>query len=106
MTTFNTDELERAFCEALNSVVKADPVAMFDLIEHRVLCNDTVLDESVYAVPHQLGPDAPQLGALGLINGLAVKLGMRRVVACYDDSGTTLQGFTTFWAQQPVAGSC
>lgn len=77
-------ERARTFCDKLNEMLKADPDAIYALVEHRVACNNKIATDT--SAVTFISPNMPnQLGMLGVLNGL---LDGWRLVGHYTDSDT------------------
>lgn len=89
--------------QVLNRFVAADPGAMRDLVESRVLCNQKLADDptcQVADVPGSaIGSPVYQVGLVGVLNGLCGKYdegpkkGWGPIAAVLSDDGKTLHGF-------------
>jgi len=55
--------------EVLNRAHKADPVAMHNLINNRVLCSEELTEDPTIQVG-QITPGLAEVGMLGIINGI------------------------------------
>lgn len=87
-------QIHQMFLDALESVRKAAPETLAALIELRVAGPESLLGDEVMVVPLAIADEA-YLGPLGLINGIAVALGIPRVAACYNEAGNLI-GFQTY----------
>ena len=66
--------------DVMNSVYKADPKAIRELMETRVPCNDRLADHPTVAVSRE-----KKVGILGILNGITWKNG-ERFEAMYDEN--------------------
>jgi hypothetical protein len=85
--TMEATDVYKTFLDILNDAVKADPVAMTDLCESRVPCNDELADHPTIQV---CGFDPIVVGMIGVINGICEKLTGKRVAADFDEEGNLL----------------
>lgn len=78
----DTQALQAEFLTLLNSLVKKEPVALYDLIEFRVPVRRTFLSasEPVVVLVDDEGKN-PRLGALGLVNSV---LGPHKIAAVFE----------------------
>ncbi len=74
--------------DTLNSAVKADPVAMLNLVENRVPCNKIFADHPSIQV--SVEGDGYAVGLLGILNGLfgTNKEGWGPIAGVFEDDGT------------------
>jgi hypothetical protein len=78
------DGLTKLAVDTLNSAFLADPNAMHALVCNRVPCNQQLADHPTVVVDENrtLGADGcATVGALGLLNGVLVAIGLPLVVA-------------------------
>lgn len=94
----------QAAVDALNDAFKRDPVAVENLIRHRVDCNQQLADHPTVQVRAYPGiseaVDSYSVSALGLLNGILEPLTGQRVAIMVEDetpeaSGKML-GFTVY----------
>lgn len=87
--TMDADQVYKTFLDTLNEAVQADPKAMLNLCESRVLCNDELADHPTIQVSGLPGQPA-RVGIIGVINGICEKLTGKRVAADYDAEGNLI----------------
>lgn len=84
----------------LNAALAADQLAITRLLDHHEPCNDALADHPTVQVRvpthHDGSPYPPEVGALGLINGIVEPLTGQRVSAVYDDSGSEAIEFRVY----------
>ncbi|EBG0542791.1 hypothetical protein NPT74_004587 [Salmonella enterica subsp. enterica serovar Techimani] len=80
-----------------NRLYETDPVATTELVDHRVVCNESFLSSDVPFVCSKRGDGVITMGVVGFVNGMA-KPGTGYVAAVYDDCKLT--GFTIVGAEQ------
>ncbi len=82
--------------KTLNEAVVADPIAIQELIDHRVPTNETLANHPTIQVRAELGgPTILEVGMLGVINGLVEAATGKRVAVIYD-AADKLSGFTEY----------
>jgi hypothetical protein len=82
--------------ECLNIAFENDPNAVHALIANRVPCNERLADHpTVEVAASNVEGLHFNVGALGLINGVLVALGLPKVAMVWDHSGSRHQ-FTGF----------
>jgi len=86
--------LATELCETLNDLVRTDPEVMHALLETREVCNEAMVNHPTAQVSVQDG-QFPQLGLLGILNGLVGvgSDGWGYIAGCYDDTTNKLTGF-------------
>ena len=77
----------------LNELVEIDGEAIHQLIEHRVPCNQGMLDHPTVQVAANEGADPGKVGLLGVLNGFIGKDtdGWGFICAMFDDDGKLLK---------------
>ncbi len=81
----------------LNEILKADQVAITNLVEHRVDCNPALENHPTVQIA---GPeDCPQVGLLGVLNGILEPMTGHRIMAVYDDSDQKIVEFKVYQPQ-------
>jgi hypothetical protein len=93
-------ELTDRLVAELNELLTADPIAVQCLIDARYPANQALAD-SPFVVVREEADGRCLVGPLGLLNGLLLGLGARRVAARYDDDTECLVGFEVY--QEPKA---
>jgi hypothetical protein len=77
--------------DILNEALNADPDAVSKLFSHRIPCGDALADHPEIIVGPSVPEDKnspPDLGLLGLLNGMARRIHPdHRIVSHYDDNG-------------------
>ncbi len=63
-------ELAKHAVEVLNRAFKSDPVAIEQLFNVRVDCNDALANDPTIQVGQVVGADNYSVGAIGIINGI------------------------------------
>jgi len=83
--------------DLLNQLFDIDPSAAADLVNHRVVCNDSFLGSDIPFVCSQSRDGVITMGVVGFVNAMA-KPGTGRAAAVYDDANQ-LTGFTVVGAE-------
>ncbi len=84
----------------LNSAANSDPEAIYNLLEHRVVCNSTLANHPTVQVRTEHGKDL--VGALGLINAIVEELcinhgeGAKRVAVILDPNNKKATRFIEY----------
>ncbi|KOR02502.1 hypothetical protein [Pluralibacter gergoviae] len=84
--------------ELFNQLFETDPSAAAELVNHRVVCNDSFLDSDTPFVCSQSRDGVITMGVVGFMNAMA-KPGTGYAAAEYDDDGK-LTGFTVVGAER------
>lgn len=84
------EEQFQAVLNCLNAAVASDPVAIENVLEHRVHCN-----RDLVAHPSIVVANDETVGALGLINGVLVAAGLPKVAASFNEVWR-LEGFVAY----------
>ncbi len=74
-----TDEQIQHFVDVLNRALRADPLAVELVVDHRVRCNDALLNDPTVLV----AAEDQTLSPIGLINGL-IGGGASHIAAVFD----------------------
>ncbi len=97
---------------ALNEALAADPAAMTALLKHRVPCNAALRDHPTVQIGG--GVETPDVGMLGVINGIIEPLSGKRIAAVYNNIDEHAVRFIAYpmldnpdpqWSAPPIARS-
>lgn len=84
------------FLRVLNEAAKADPEAIRQLIDMRILCNETLANHPTIQVAANLTESADlKVGLLGVLNGVCEATTGRRIAASYAQDGKLI-GFIAY----------
>lgn len=81
--------------DLFNQLFETDPSAAVELVNHRVVCNDSFLDSGIPFVCSQSRDGVITMGVVGFVNALA-KPGTGYAAAVYE--GNQLTGFAVVGA--------
>lgn len=95
--------------DVLNLALKADPGAVYALIENRVPCNKFLADDQFVQVGETpVAGGGFEVGALGLINAVLAAHGLPLVAAVYGgihEGRRRILGFTEYEPDKPLRAS-